>query len=173
MRFPDANLAEYDEFNRHYPVGCVYQSVVDTNPALLFGFGTWVAFGAGRVLVGVDAGDPDFDAAEKTSGAKAVTLTTAQIPAHTHLQDAHGHTVTDPGHTHTLPVGATDDTAAPFDRADAGTNAAGANATTATGSNQTGVTVGNTTAVNQNAGGGQSHSNVQPSVAVFIFKRVA
>lgn len=55
-----------------YPVGCIYQSEDPTNPATVFGFGTWTALGAGRVLVGYDAADTDFNAARKTVGAKAV-----------------------------------------------------------------------------------------------------
>lgn len=41
-----------------YPVGSIYLSVNSTNPGSIFG-GTWVAFGAGRVLVGVDANELD------------------------------------------------------------------------------------------------------------------
>ena len=68
-----------------YPVGSIYiNAAVATNPATLLGFGTWVAFGAGRVMVGLDATDSDFDTAQETGGAKTVTLTTSQIPSHTH-----------------------------------------------------------------------------------------
>ena len=68
-----------------YPVGSIYiNAAVATNPATLLGFGTWAAFGAGRVMVGIDSTDTDFDAAEETGGAKTVTLTTSQIPSHTH-----------------------------------------------------------------------------------------
>lgn len=67
-----------------YPVGSIYVSTVATNPNTLFGFGTWAAFGAGRVVVGLDAADVDFDVAEETGGAKTVTLATAEIPAHVH-----------------------------------------------------------------------------------------
>jgi hypothetical protein len=66
-----------------YPVGCVYTSVVVTSPATFFG-GTWVAFGAGKVLVGVDIFDTSFDTVEEAGGAKTHTLTEAQLPAHTH-----------------------------------------------------------------------------------------
>jgi hypothetical protein len=55
-----------------YPVGAVYISTLSTNPATLLGRGTWSAFGAGRVPVGVDANDSDFDTAEKTGGTKTV-----------------------------------------------------------------------------------------------------
>jgi hypothetical protein len=68
-----------------YPVGSVYiNAAVSTNPGTLLGFGTWAAFGAGRVLVGLDAGDVDFDTVEETGGAKTHTLTVNEIPAHTH-----------------------------------------------------------------------------------------
>jgi hypothetical protein len=71
-----------------YPVGSVYiNASVSTNPATLLGFGTWVAFGAGRVLVGLDSTDTDFDSAEETGGAKTHTLTVNEIPSHTHTID--------------------------------------------------------------------------------------
>ena len=66
-----------------YPVGSVYSSVVATSPATHFG-GTWAAFGAGKVLVGVDPSDTAFNAAEETGGSKTHTLTVAEIPSHTH-----------------------------------------------------------------------------------------
>ena len=68
-----------------YPVGSVYiNASVSTNPDTLLGFGTWAAFGAGRVLVGLDADDVDFDTVEETGGAKTHTLTVDEMPSHTH-----------------------------------------------------------------------------------------
>ena len=69
-----------------YPVGSIYTSVVATNPATLLGVGTWAAFGAGKVMIGIDSGDTDFDTVEETGGAKtdSHTLTTSEIPSHTH-----------------------------------------------------------------------------------------
>ena len=67
-----------------YPVGSIYISVVSTNPGTLFGVGTWVAFGTGRVLVGLDAGQTEFNTVEKTGGEKTHTDTIAEMPAHTH-----------------------------------------------------------------------------------------
>jgi len=58
-----------------WPVGSVYISVVATNPATLLGFGTWSAFAAGRTLVGIDAGQTEFDTVEETGGAKTNTTT--------------------------------------------------------------------------------------------------
>lgn len=63
-----------------YPVGSIYINATNsTNPATLLGFGTWTAFGAGRVMVGLNSGDTDFDTAEETGGAK-----TSALPNHTH-----------------------------------------------------------------------------------------
>jgi hypothetical protein len=54
-----------------YPVGSIYtNSSVTTNPATLLGFGTWVAFGAGRVPVGLSGSDSLFDTLEETGGSK-------------------------------------------------------------------------------------------------------
>jgi hypothetical protein len=60
-----------------YPVGSIYISVDNTNPTSLFG-GTWVAFGAGRTLVGIDATQTEFDVVEETGGHK---LTQAHVHA--------------------------------------------------------------------------------------------
>jgi hypothetical protein len=71
-----------------YPVGSIYINATDsTNPSTLLGYGTWVAFGEGRVLVGLDSSDTDFDTAEETGGSKTHTLTVDEIPAHTHSYD--------------------------------------------------------------------------------------
>ncbi len=68
-----------------YPVGSIYINAgVATNPGTLLGFGTWTAFGTGRTIVGVDSSDTDFDAVRETGGSKTHTLTTAELPAHTH-----------------------------------------------------------------------------------------
>lgn len=67
-----------------YPVGCIYITTVATDPGTVFGFGTWVAFGAGRVPVGYDAAQTEFDTVEEVGGSKTHTLTAAEIPAHTH-----------------------------------------------------------------------------------------
>lgn len=69
--------------NLIYPVGSVVTLGVSTNPATLYGVGTWTAI-AGKVIVGIDAGQTEFDTLNKTGGAKTVTLDTTMIPAHTH-----------------------------------------------------------------------------------------
>ena len=42
-----------------YPVGSIYLSVKNENPSTKFG-GTWVAWGSGRVPVGVNSSDSSF-----------------------------------------------------------------------------------------------------------------
>ena len=62
-----------------FPVGAIYTAVVSTNPGTLLGFGTWTAFGAGRVMVGYDSGNALFDTAEETGGSAD-----AIVVSHTH-----------------------------------------------------------------------------------------
>ena len=58
-------------------------SVNSTNPQNLFG-GTWVAWGTGRVPVGIDTSQTEFNAVEKTGGEKTHTLTVDEMPSHKH-----------------------------------------------------------------------------------------
>lgn len=70
-----------------YPVGSYYcNDSVSTNPATLLGFGTWSAV-AGRVLVGLDAGQTEFDTAGEEGGEKTHTLTASEMPSHVHTQN--------------------------------------------------------------------------------------
>lgn len=52
-----------------YPIGSIYLSINSTNPSKWFG-GTWVAWGTGRVPVGVDTSQTEFNTVEKTGGSK-------------------------------------------------------------------------------------------------------
>lgn len=53
----------------HYPPGSLYFNIYDTNPHDLFG-GNWERIAKGRVLVGVDEDDEDFNESQKTGGSK-------------------------------------------------------------------------------------------------------
>ena len=62
-----------------HPIGSIYTAVISTNPGTLFGFGTWTAFGAGRMLISLDSTNVLFDTAEETGGSAD-----ASLPSHTH-----------------------------------------------------------------------------------------
>lgn len=76
------NLNQMQEilFQAIYPVGSIYMSTVDTNPATLFSVGTWERWGKGKVPVGIDEEDADFEEAELTGGEKEHTLTNDELP---------------------------------------------------------------------------------------------
>ena len=91
-----------------WPVGSIFFAAVSTNPATLLGFGTWSAIGAGRVLIGIDAGDADFDTLGETGGAKttahahgAGSLATSSGSAHSHGAGTIA-TVAESSHTHAV-----------------------------------------------------------------------
>lgn len=52
-----------------YPVGSIFITTVSTNPSSYMG-GTWVRFGNGQTLVGVNESDGDFNTPNKTGGSK-------------------------------------------------------------------------------------------------------
>lgn len=168
-----------------FPVGSVFIGVVATNPGTLLGYGTWSAIAAGRMLVGLDSGDTDFDTVEETGGAKTHTLTAAEMPAHTHTQDSHNHTQnththTQDAHAHTqrrnnTATGANTGWTTAFDTSSSSPAAdvnTGTGSTTATNQNAT-ATNQAATATNQNTGGGGAHNNVPPYFVVYMWKRTA
>lgn len=133
-------------FNKLYPVGSVYINATDaTNPGTLLGFGTWVAWGIGKAIVGIDTSQTEFATAEQTGGEKVHLLTIAEMPSHTHSfirrptwysgEQATGDTIYSQ------------------------------NSTTALGA--VGATDLNTT------GGGGSHNNLQPYQVGYVWKRTA
>jgi hypothetical protein len=142
--------------NSLYPVGSIYINATNSaNPSTLLGFGTWVAFGAGRVPVGFDASNSLFNAAEKTGGSA-----NAIVVSHTHTAS-----VTDSGHDHdyyrsninvsTTPGGA-------FQVVNTG------EALTQTSTETTGITVTNST-----TGSSGTDANYQPFITVYMWKRTA
>lgn len=70
------------------PIGTIREFNVSTNPSTLLGFGTWAAFGTGRVTVAIDAGQTEFDTNGETGGAKTHTLTVSEMPSHQHTSNA-------------------------------------------------------------------------------------
>lgn len=132
-----------------YPVGSIYINATDsTDPGTLLGFGTWVAFGQGRVMVGLDSGQTEFDSAEETGGAKTHTLTAAESGL--------------PGHTHTLNVGGV------------GSSITGNDTNFVTNNDGVAAQI-NDGAVNAHAGAAaaSAHNNLQPYIVCYFWKRTA
>jgi len=89
-----------------YPIGSIYMSTVSTNPGTLLGFGTWVAYGQGRMPISADG----TYTAGSTGGSATTTLSTANLPSHTHTFSATtGSPSTSLNHQHY--VGSNDSTA--------------------------------------------------------------
>jgi microcystin-dependent protein len=130
----------------------------------------------GRTIVGVDASQTEFDALGETGGAKTHTLTSTEMPSHTHTQNSHNHG--QDAHDHEL-----------YGRYGGGgygnrwslmTSSGGAiqqafgdsiwagdalNPVTATNQAET--------ATNQNTGGGAAHNNLQPYIVMNYLIRIA
>ena len=68
-----------------HPIGSLYFNIYNTNPHNLFG-GTWERIAKGKVLVGVDEDDKDFNESQKIGGEKEHTLTIDEMPKHEHGQ---------------------------------------------------------------------------------------
>jgi hypothetical protein len=142
-----------------YPVGSIYiNATSSTNPATLLGFGTWVAFGAGRVPVGLDAGNAAFDTAEETGGSAD-----AIVVSHTHTA-----TVTDPGHQHDLSNGQALSEVGGGRSAQCAIGDNGRNGFTVASSTTTGISVSNST-----TGSSGTNANLQPYIVVRMWKRTA
>lgn len=79
----ELKLLQDNWLDKVYPIGSIYKSVDNTSPEELFG-GAWMSWGQGKVPVGVDSNDNDFNTVEKTGGEKIHTLTVNELPSHTH-----------------------------------------------------------------------------------------
>lgn len=135
-----------------YPVGSIYiNAAVATNPATLLGFGTWSAFGTGRVLVGVDAADTSFDAIGEMGGSKDAIVVT-----HTHTA-----TSTATEHTHATPQGLSGVGGYAFPGGSGGLS---------TTSGATVVSVATTVASTGSSG---TNANLQPYITVYMWRRTA
>lgn len=73
-----------EDNKKKYYVGKIVMDTANVNPATYLGFGTWQQWGQGRVPVGVDTTDSDFNTVEKTGGEKKHTMTIAELVEHDH-----------------------------------------------------------------------------------------
>lgn len=140
--------------NAAYPIGSIYISINNTNPSTYFG-GTWVAWGSGRVPVGVNTSDSNFNTVEKTGGSSNVTLSVSQMPTHSHefIEGVTWHWGTSSGNIYmdgvTVRAGQSPSTGNPP------------------------FSMQNTWVRTQNSGEGGSHTNLQPYITCYMWKRTA
>lgn len=165
-------------------------SVNSTNPSNLFG-GTWTEWGKGKVPVGVDTSDTNFSTVEKTGGEKTHTLTTSELPSHTHTYNkpaantgSHTLTINEiPSHKHD--IFPTYGSVLTSDIANEDKMAAGAlgNGWCSKTRGNIGYTGGgkghthtiSTTSTNTGATGStkNAHNNLQPYITCYMWKRVS
>jgi len=138
-----------------YPVGSIYSNVsVSTNPATLFGFGTWVAI-TGRMVIGLDSGNTALDTVGETGGSAD-----AVVVSHTHTA-----TSTDSGHTHGVPLYNSGTSSGPDETLH---RARGSLDTIAS---NTGAA--NITTTIASAGVSATNANLPPYVVAYVWKRTA
>lgn len=151
-----------------YPVGSIYiNAAVSTNPATLLGFGTWTAFAAGRVMVGLNGANAAFDTLEETGGSADTIVvshthtysgtTAGQSANHTHANSAGGSGVVGPlGSYGGVEEGAGQPN---YNLGDMGVNSVDHT-----------HTFSGTTA---SAGASGTNANLQPYIVVYMWKRTA
>ena len=165
-----------------YPVGSIYiNATSSTNPATLFGFGTWVTVGDGKVLVNQDTADTSFDVLGETGGSKD-----AIVVAHTHTgttgnQSAdHTHsgtTNTTGAHTHSITSGP--GSSGPQNVLSRDTYAAYSETTGSAGDHSHTITTGGVSAnhthsfTTASTGSSGTNANLQPYVVVRMWRRSA
>ena len=141
-----------------YPVGSIYLGTLSTNPNTLFGFGTWVAFGSGRMLISQDATYP----AGTTGGSATTTLITANLPVHSHSATT---TISDPGHAHSY---TTNNSTAP--QSGSATQCMVNPTSQTTGTAFTGISA--STSIG-NTGSGTAAATISPYISVYMWNRTA
>ena len=132
-------------FLKSYPVGSIYISTSGTNPGSTYG-GTWVEYGKGKTLVGVDSSDSDFNTVEKIGGEKKHTLTIDEMPSHMHnISDYWGRDISTYGWGSLITQYSSGYVFSP-------------------------TNINNNMS---NTGGSQAHNNLQPYITVYMWKRTA
>ena len=154
-----------DTMKKIYPVGSIYISIVSTNPATLFGFGTWEAMPAGRVLLAQGQSDWGVNyAAGSTGGEHQHQLTVGELPSHNHT----GSTNTTGEHTHgvwTDNINSVGNAMSIACNQGISLYSIKAN-TTSSGNHAHTVTISNT-------GNNNAHNNMQPYYTCYMWHRTA
>ena len=145
-----------------HPVGSIYSATVATNPATLFGFGTWTQFAAGRMMMGAGG---SFSPGTTGGSNDAITV------AHTHTYSGTtGAMNSNASHSHSTVLNyySPDAAAGTFSRGGS------ANFTSSNGTNATNIdhthSYSGTTA---SAGSSGTNANLPPYIVVYMWQRTA
>ena len=152
-----------------YPVGSIYtNAAVSTNPATLLGFGTWSAFGSGRVMVGLDAGNAAFDTVQETGGSADAIVVSHNHSATTNTTGAHRHGLNNNGGV--IKVLGTETA-----KVSGITHAGNENFVTSFGGYNIMEEVGNHSHsfTTDSTGSSQTNANLQPYIVVYMWRRTA
>ena len=160
-----------DTMKKIYPVGSIYMSTVSTNPATLFGFGTWEAMPAGRVLLAQGKSDWGTTYEAGSSGGEAThQLTVGELPSHGHSASTNTANLT--GNANSIGINYDEVSVSGIISKNRGNDYGGTN----NDHNKTGFLINashsHTVTIN-NTGSNQAHNNLQPYIAVYIWKRTA
>lgn len=169
-----------------WPIGSIFMNATATNPTTLLGGGVWQRWGQGRVPVGVDEAQTEFNVPAKTNSAATKThiLTANEMPAHNHsantgIQSAkHTHTGTTStagAHSHGYQA------AVSYNDVHANGSAIGVkkvNTDTGTSGNHNHTVTVDADSVDHthpiaSQGGGEAHNNLQPYITVYMWLRTA
>jgi hypothetical protein len=142
-----------------YKIGDLYLTTESTPPYMKFPNTEWIDYGGGRVIVGAGTSDRTF-AINEIGGSSTVTLTTAQMPSHTHPISSDGN------HTHTVHAYQTGSSSGGNNKS-AGKDDMGSN------SDRTSSTAGAHTHTLTSTGSGAEHNNLQPYITCYVWKRTA
>jgi hypothetical protein len=139
------NMTNYiiDREKAIYHVGKIVIETENINPATYLGFGTWQYWGAGKVPVGVDFNDTDFNTSGMTGGEKTHTLTINEMPRHKHLTVGNFGGTSGDKHLPQFTYKGAD-----WNDGDVDENA-------------------------QYTGGSQAHNNLQPYITCYMWKRIS
>lgn len=166
-----------------FPVGAIYITAGNTNPGTFLG-GAWTQIAQGRTLIGVGTLGSDTYAAGATGGAARVTLSTGEMPGHSHggitttqtADHTHsGSTATSGAHAHTIPSDGYGSSSIQTTKVSA--NGGYAGATSTEGDHGHTFTTGGASASHAHGisaeGGGLAHENRMPYLAVYLWQRTA
>lgn len=180
------NASQNTILNKIFPVNSLYITHRNENPATTLGIGTWVAHGEGRALVGVGTADEVSYSVGQTRGANDITLSLSQIPTHAHNSGAISVSVAAHNESFSFDIYKF---RGDFAQVLNGSNIAITDVGSATASSNTDDednpfsriawninhthSASASAAPTGNAGSGGAHSNIQPSIGVFVWRRTS